>query len=1177
MIFETDNDDFRNVFECAPDACYLSDLKGTFVDGNRAAEELVGYSRRELIGRNFLAVGLLRLRDVPKAAALLASNLAGNPTGPTEFVLAQKGGRRVSVEIRTQPITLRGKNLVFGIVREIGERVEAEKRLRESEARYRDLIENTTDLIQCVNPDGTFDYVNQAWQRTLGYTSDELANHLTVFDIVRPDCKPECQKVFQELLSGSRHAEISATFIAKDGREVFVEGNASCTFEGDTPVSTRAFFRDVTARKSAEAELSRLNAELEERVKQRTAELSEANQRLLAEIRERRRTKEELQENRAFLHDAQQVAHIGTFRLHVPSCEPEYWSEECYRIVGMDPSEQLPCQDDYVNRIVHPADTSQFKAILQNCACEGAAFEFEHRIVRPDGTVRWASSKGAPVIQDEQIVAIQGTFHDITDRKSAELTVRDSEERFRTVFESEPECVKLLDPEGRLLDMNAAGLAMIEADSLEQVRGQCIYPVVVPEHRSKFIAANEASFTGESGVLQFEIIGLHGTRRWMESHYVPLRNSEGGITASLSVTREITERMKAEASLRESEERFRAIFEQVAHSSALIDPTSTSIVEFNEQTHVCLGYSREEFEQLNFLDFEAQMSFEDIAEHMQKILSEGADSFETKHRTKNGDIRDVRVEASLIHIGGKPYVQTAWTDITDWKVAEEALRASEARWRSLTEHSPDHVLTLDSNLKIDFCNYASPGLTVDELIGTPLYSYVLDGQKNKIKGILEQVLRTGEAADYETEFEPRGGERIYYESRVSPRIVDGEINGLTVASRDVTRRKLAEEQNRALQAQLHHAQKMEAIGQLAAGVAHEFNNLLVAIRGNAELLLLSHHEKLSDGVMHSLKEIERGCARASTLTQQMLSFARKKDANLAVFDVNQLVTNSEPMFRRLIGHRINLTVQLCSPPLLVLADESDLEQALLNIILNARDAIVAEGSLDVQTDVYRLDKDDSTGQRKAGSYARIKVTDTGCGMSEETLRRAFEPFFTTKPAGQGTGLGLSTVYSDIARCNGFVSVNSTEGEGTIISVHLPMTDQPIQHAHDSNEIAESGGSETILVCDDEEIVLSAVSALLECVGYSVIGAKSGSEALEKVAEHSGDISLLLTDVTMPEMDGFELGAIINQQYPHVKVIYSSGYTADRTAAAHLRNVEFFEKGASTNVMLEKIRHVLDED
>jgi len=374
---------------------------------------------------------------------------------------------------------------------------------------------------------------------------------------------------------------------------------------------------------------------------------------------------------------------------------------------------------------------------------------------------------------------------------------------------------------------------------------------------------------------------------------------------------------------------------------------------------------------------------------------------------------------------------------------------------------------------------------------------------------------------------------------------------------------------------------MDAIGQLAAGVAHEFNNILVGIRGNEELLLRTSTDLLPDNMKRPLRDIERSGERAYELTQQLLSFARIESHHAVVFDINRVVSDSNRVLQRLIGSHITVKIQLSADPAIVKADEAEIERALMNLVINARDAMPDGGTLTIRTRIATVEKDGVPERCKAGHFVHLSVHDDGCGMSPENVERIFEPFFTTKSVGKGTGLGLSTLYSDIVNSGGFVSVESSEGKGTVISLYLPQSQESVAAVSAEAERPSSyavGGGETILICDDEEIVLSSVSALLESVGYTVITTKTAKEALLAAENRAGDISLLFTDVTMPEMGGLALGNEIHQRHPHIKIIYSSGYAAAHIATHGLgHHIDFFQKGQAYGKLLECIRKVLDKE
>ena len=392
---------------------------------------------------------------------------------------------------------------------------------------------------------------------------------------------------------------------------------------------------------------------------------------------------------------------------------------------------------------------------------------------------------------------------------------------------------------------------------------------------------------------------------------------------------------------------------------------------------------------------------------------------------------------------------------------------------------------------------------------------------------------------------------------------------------DVTEQRLVEEQ-------LRHTQKMEAVGQLAAGVAHEFNNLLFGILGSAEIILATQEGELPEHLERPLRDIKKCGRRGATLTKQLLSFARKKKPEISQFDINQVVGELDGVIQRMITETITLETDLAPdlPPLE--ADRGEIEQALLNLARNARDAMPDGGKLTIRTAIEQLDEARVSTYPLAGPgpYVQLSVADTGCGMPAETVKRIFEPFFTTKPVGKGTGLGLSTVFADVTKHGGIIEVDSHEGEGTVFHIYLPSAEQPVDAGSDDaarSADAYPGGTETILVVDDDEVVLDSGVFLLEMRGYNVIRALGAPEAIEAATAHDGPIDLLLTDVTMPEMNGWELSKKLIAQRSNMKVIFMSGYAEDvlKAGAAEGERIEFLEKPPEGDSLFRRIREVLD--
>ncbi|MEM7477907.1 MAG: PAS domain S-box protein [Planctomycetota bacterium] len=756
--------------------------------------------------------------------------------------------------------------------------------------------------------------------------------------------------------------------------------------------------------------------------------------------------------------------------------------------------------------------------------------------------------------------------------------------KFRTIFDAEPECVKLLDRYGNLLDMNAAGLAIIEVDSLEEVRGQCIYDIVNEKHRAAFINANEKSFEGVASRLQFQIVSMKGRQRWMDSHVVPLKNTGEEITASLSVTREITDIRQTEQQLRLTQFAVDAAVEGIFW----MRPEDGSLEYVNESACNTLGYSREELLQLRFSDIDRSVSTSNWLELADTIVQKGRHGHESMQICKSGRQYPVDTVFNHLRFDGRDLFCAHVRDVTTRKLAEEALvettsgiQQSERRFRSIFEQAGMAVGLLESKtgrfIQVNEKYVSLIGYSHEELAKLTWMDITHPEDLAADSGNMQRILQ-GDIQNFtlEKRLIRKDGSPRWVNLTISPTWGPDDTPDLHIAIvEDISERKEAEANNRRLQAHLSHKQKMEAIGQLAAGIAHEFNNLLLAIGGNVEAILLTENKTLSARATQSLKEVERATDRAATLTKQMLSFAAKKSPDLSICDLGYIVENCEPMLRRLLGQKVDLTLDLSAESVHARANEYELEQSLLNLVLNARDALSGGGELVLRTDTIAITEEEVLGGENSGAFARLTVSDNGCGMNSETLRRAFEPFFTTKPVGQGTGLGLATVYSDASKYGGFVWVESEEGRGTQIQMCLPLSTETPKFPRRMDQAMDVCGNETILVCDDEEIVLSAVCSLLEGAGYSVLAARSAAEAINIAEQEDGKIDLLFTDVTMPDFDGFELGRKLRDRFPTIKVIYSSGYTADRLTRSEKDEMDFFQKGKSGREMLLQIRRRLD--
>jgi signal transduction histidine kinase/ActR/RegA family two-component response regulator len=420
---------------------------------------------------------------------------------------------------------------------------------------------------------------------------------------------------------------------------------------------------------------------------------------------------------------------------------------------------------------------------------------------------------------------------------------------------------------------------------------------------------------------------------------------------------------------------------------------------------------------------------------------------------------------------------------------------------------------------------------------------------------------------------------ILDQARIVKRDMAGKPLRMSGTHTDITERKLAEEDRERLQEQLVHAQKMDSIGSLAGGVAHDFNNMLSVILGHTELLLEQLGEAHS--IHGDLREIQKAALRSADITRQLLAFARKQIVTPKVLDLNQTVESMLKMLRRLIGEDIDLHWKPDQNLASVRVDPSQIDQIMVNLCINSRDAIEGPGKLGIETVNVVFDEEycEIHPGYQPGSYVMLTVSDDGCGMDRDTMEHLFEPFFTTKEVDKGTGLGLATVYGIVKQNSGFINVYSEPGVGTTFRIYLPQYRAKSKIAGGDVKKGEVvRGNETILLVEDERAILNMTQIMLERMGYRVIPASTPGEALQLARDWDGEIDLLLTDVIMPEMNGRELAKNLLGFFPQIKRLFMSGYTADVIAHHGVldEGIHFIQKPFSIESLNEKVRVILDE-
>lgn len=519
-------------------------------------------------------------------------------------------------------------------------------------------------------------------------------------------------------------------------------------------------------------------------------------------------------------------------------------------------------------------------------------------------------------------------------------------------------------------------------------------------------------------------------------------------------------------------------------------------------------------------------------------------------------------------------------NISERKKAEESLQQSEKRYRTLIESLTDYIYTvkIENGMPVRTVHgegcVAVTGYTSDEYEADPSLWYRMIVDEDK-KAVTEQVsgLLSGESVPYiEHRIIYKDGSMKWVKNTLVPRY---DEKGVLVAYdgliSDITERKKLEEQ-------LRHVQKMEAVGQIAGGIAHDFNNILTAIIGFSSLLQMKMSK--DDPLMHNVVQVLAAAERAASLTQSLLTFSRKQVSNPMPVDLNEIIKRVEKFLRRVIGEDIEMKTRLSESDLIVMADHMQIEQVLMNLATNSRDALIEGGSLSIETAAGVIDEEyvKRHGYGKPGRYAVISVKDTGTGMDNKTREKVFEPFFTTKDVGKGTGLGLSIVYGIVKQHNGYINCYSEPGKGTTFRIYLPLIrEQKAKKIDSYGPDYIKGGNETILLAEDEEQVRKLDRQVLESVGYEVIEAIDGIDAVNKFIENKDKVGLLLFDIIMPNMNGKEAYERIKKIKPEIKVLFSSGYPADFINKDELtvKGLDFISKPSSPTILLKKVREVLD--
>ncbi len=1027
--------------------------------------------------------------------------------------------------------------LSVGMVHDITERVQAEEALRDSERKYATLVENSKDGIIMIS-DGVLKFVNRASIELVGRSPDEMigANFL---DFIAADYRDLVLKRYTDRISGKDVPPIyEIGLLRRDGSTIPVELNAIRIDFEDKPADL-VVIRDITERKQ--------------------------NEEALKESEKRFRETVELLPSIICEYDLDgRMTYVNNYGL------------KTFGYTHSDVEQGL-----YADQMVPPDELAKFKDRFSSLVKGNKTDPIEYRLRCKDGSKIYVIANSAPIFKDGRIVGSRSSITPITERKEFEELLRKSEKRYRLLADNVLDVIWTRD-----INLGLTYISPSVTDQLgytvEEAKALTLEESWTPDSFNRIkevlteeleVERKEKTDLSRSRMVEVEAKCKDGSTKWVEAKMNFLRDQNGQPVGVIGVTRDISERKRTEAALKESEEKYRDLVRYAPTGIYEIDYRKGKLSSVNDVMSEISGYTREELLSMNPIDLLSEDSKKLYIKRLKKLFAgeQVPDKVEFKIKRKDGKELWALLNVKFVYENGNVKRATVVAhDINDRKRAEEALKESEEKYRTVLEANPDPVIVYDIEGKVLYFNPAFTrvfGWTLEERLGQKMDLFVPEDAWPETQKMIQKVLAGERFSGVETR-------RYTKEGNMIPVSISGAIykdQGGTPLGSVINLRDISEQKK--LEAQLHQAQKMEAIGTLAGGITHDFNNLLMGIQGRTSLMLMGMDP--SHPHTEHLKGIENYVISAADLTKQLLGFARSGKYEVKTIDLNDLVKRENKMFGR-TKKEVNILEKFQKDLWSIDADQGQIEQVLLNIHVNAWQAMPGGGNLYVQTENVIIDEDFSKPHHvEPGKYVKISITDTGVGMDEATQQRIFDPFFTTKEMGRGTGLGLASSYGIIKNHGGFIDVYSVKGEGATFNIYLPASEKTVvKEKTFHKEIFR--GTETVLLVDDEEIITRVGKEMLSTLGYNALIAKSGKEAIQTYKENQEQIDIVILDMILPEMGGGEIYDALKEINPDMKVILSSGYSIDGKATEIMeRGCDgFLQKPFKIGELSRKLREVL---
>jgi PAS domain S-box-containing protein len=932
--------------------------------------------------------------------------------------------------------------------------------------------------------------------------------------------------------------------------------------------------------REANEELVRLRGELEQRVEERTRQLTATNEALRAEVAEHARTELELVHKREKLRVT--LESIGDAVITTDADgRITLLNRVAQELTGWGPTEATGAPLADVFHIINQRTRQRVENPVRRVLHEGVIVGLANHtvLVARDGTEHPIDDSAAPIRdQTGALLGVVLIFRDVTERYAAEEALRSERALLRTLIDALPDAIWTKDANLAFVISNPAHVELVRAADETAVMGKTGFDFHPPDLAQEYHRDDLRVLAGETVFNKEELVrDGAGAERWHLVIKAPLRDGAGTVRGLVGISRNIQDRKRAEEALRGSEALFRSAFDDTNVPMVLTD-LENRFLRANAAFGRLFGYAAPEMIGMMVADITHPDDLAESYARREELLAGAPHTVQYKrYRHRDGRALWGVTNVSLARDAAeKPLMYVAQVqDVTAQKLAEDEARASEERFRLLVESVRDYAIFMaDPGGRVVTWNEGAErayGYTVAEAIGMHVMRFHGFDESTAAPG--DSLARAAAAGTHQSEGwrVRKDGSRFWAEvtTTVLHHERDTGAPGFVIVARDMTERRKLEDQFR-------QAQKLEAVGRLAGGVAHDFNNLLTVINGYSDILLTA----FPPGAPHreAVAAVRDAGERAAGLTSQLLAFSRKAIVEPKVLDLNEVIEQLSRLLRRLVGEDVILATAL--DPVLhhLRADVSQLEQILLNLAVNARDAMPTGGRLTIETHNVRLSETEMAPypDLAPGHYVRLAVSDTGVGMTEEVQARIFEPFFTTKEQGKGTGLGLAMVYGAVKTHGGHISVYSEPSVGSTFKILLPATFDSPGSRSGERRLAPRG-VETVLLAEDDETVREFTRLVLEAQGYAVLEGAGGDEVLRVAAAHPGPVHLLVTDVVMPGMGGRALAEALRATRPNVKVLYVSGYTDDAVVRHGIVEATdaFLQKPFTPLAMARKVRAVLD--